>query len=85
MGQPQPETEPHRQGDEQGIGSEQQQAALQGRLLQQLGGESAKSHKKSPRRNRDRGWVGWVVAGWSGGRTASEISEFGGYQLEACD
>ena len=61
MGQAQPETEPHRQGNEQGIGGDQQQAARQGREPQQLGGESAKSHKKSPRRSCDRGSVGLVV------------------------
>ena len=61
MGQAQPETEPHRQGNKQGISGEQEQAALLGRLPQKLGCESSKSHKKSPCRNRDRGSVGWVV------------------------
>ena len=68
MGQAQPETEPHRQGNKQGIGGEQEQAALLGRLPQQLGGESSKSHKKSPCRGCDRGWEGVTMrpSPWSG-------------------
>ena len=47
IGQAQPETEPHRQGDHERIGADQQQAAAEGLEAQQPGGDRSQRHRNS--------------------------------------